>query len=65
MSLHDGETNQILMNRTIQSAIIVLCGLYCISVAHLIITSRIPIGFKVNYHDMMHFARYMMFTIDK
>ena len=32
MSLHDGDTNQILMIRPIQSAISVLCGLYCVYV---------------------------------
>ena len=53
MSLHVGETIQILMNRPIQSANSVLCGLFCTYGAHSIITSRFPIGFKVDDHDMM------------
>ena len=60
MSLHDGETNQILMNRPIQSANSVLGGLYCVYVAHLIITSRFPLGLKVNGHYMMRFAKHML-----
>ena len=52
--------NQILMNKPIQSAISVLCGLYCIYVAHVIISSKFPIGFMVNDHDMMRFAKHMM-----
>ena len=57
-SIHDG--NQILMNKPIQSANSILCGLYCIYVAHVIISSEFPIGFKVNDHDMMRFAKHMM-----
>ena len=57
-SIHEG--NQILMNNPIQSANSVLCGLYCIYVAHVIISSKFPIGFKVNNHDMMRFAKHMM-----
>ena len=57
-SIHEG--NQILMNKPIQSANSVLCGLYCIYVAHVIISSKFPIGFKVNDHDMMSFAKHMM-----
>ena len=60
MSLHDGETNLILMNRRIQSANSLLCGLYCVYVAHLIITSRFPLGLKTNDHDMMRFAKHML-----
>ena len=57
-SIHEG--NQILMNKPIQSANSVLCGLYCIYVAHVIISSKFLIGFKVNDHDMMRFAKHMM-----
>ena len=57
-SIH--EVNQILMNKPIQRAKSVLCGLYCIYVAHVIILSKFPIGFKVKNHDMMRFAKYMM-----
>ena len=48
------------MNKPIQSANSVLCGLYCIYVAHVIISSKFPIGFKVNDHDMMRFAKHMV-----
>ena len=57
-SIH--EVNQILMNKPIQSANSVLCGLYCIYIAHVILSSKLPIGFKVNYQDMMRFAKHMM-----
>ena len=57
MSLNDGETKQILMNRPTQSANSVLCGLYCVYVAHLIITTRFPLGLKMKDHDMMRFAK--------
>ena len=57
-SIHEG--NQILVNKPIQSAISVLCGLYCIYVAHIIISSKFPIGFNVNDDDMMLFAKHMM-----
>ena len=60
-SIHEG--NQILMNKPIQSANSVLCGLYCIYVAHVIISSKFPIGFKVNDHDMMRFAKHMMLSL--
>ena len=56
-SIH--EENQILMNKPIQSANSVLCELYCIYVAHVIILSKIPIGFKVIDYDMMRFANHM------
>ena len=59
-SIHEG--NQILMNKPIQSANSVLCGLYCIYVAHVIISSKFP-GFKVNDHDMMRFAKHMMLKL--
>ena len=57
-SIHEG--NQILMNKPIQSTNSVLCELYCIYVAHVIISSKFPIGFKLNDHDMMRFAKHMM-----
>ena len=43
-SIHEG--NQILMNKPIQSANSVLCGLYCIYVAHVILSSKFPKDFK-------------------
>ena len=60
MSLYDGETNQMLMNRPIQSANSVLCRLYCVYVGHLIINSRFPLGLKVIDLDMMRFAKHML-----
>ena len=63
MSFYDSETNQILMNRPMTysiSKLSFMC-LSCVYVAHLIITSRFPIGFKVNDHDRMRFARHMVF----
>ena len=57
-SIHEG--NQIVMNKPIQSAYSVLYGLYCVYVAHVIVSSKFPISFKVNDHDMMHFAKHMM-----
>ena len=57
-SIH--EENQILMNKPTQSANSVLCGLYCIYVAHVIISSNFPISFKANDHDMMRSAKHMM-----
>ena len=57
-SIHEG--NQILMNKPIQSANAVLCGLCCIYVAHVILSSKFPIGFKVNNHDIMRFAKHLM-----
>ena len=51
------------MNKPFQSANLVLCGLYCIYVAHVIISSKFPIGFKVNDHDMMRFAKHMMLEL--
>ena len=48
------------MNKPIQSA---NCGLYCIYVAHVIISSKFPIVFKVNDHDMMRFAEHMMLLL--
>ena len=61
-SIHEG--NQILMNKPIQSANSVLCGLYCFYVAHVIISSKFPISFKVNDHDMMRFVILMHFFND-
>ena len=60
-SIHEG--NQILMNKPIQSANSVLCGLFCIYVAHVIISFKLPIGFKVNDYDMMRFAQHMMLQL--
>ena len=60
-SIHEG--NQIVMNKSIQSANSVLCGLYCIHVAHAVISSKFPISFKVNDHDMMRFAKHMIYVI--
>ena len=60
-SIH--EENHILMNKPIQSANSFLCGLYCIYVAHVIISSKFPIGFKINDHDMMRFANHMMLYV--
>ena len=60
-SIHEG--NQILMNKPIQSANSALCGLYCIYVAHVIISSKLPVSFKVNDHDMMRFAKHVMLQI--
>ena len=57
-SIHEG--NQILMNKPIQSANLILCGLYCIYLAHVIILSKFPIEFKVNNYDMMRFVKNMM-----
>ena len=55
LSLHEG--NQIMMNKPIQSANTVLCGLYCIKFAHVIVSSKFLIGFKVNDYDLMRFAK--------
>ena len=41
------EGNQLLMKKPIKSADSVLCGLYCIYVAHVTITKRFPIGFNL------------------
>ena len=57
-SIHEG--NQILMDKPIQSIYSILCGHFCIYVAHVIFLSKFPIGFKVNDHDMMRFAKHMM-----
>ena len=57
-SIHEG--NQILMNKPIQSANSVLCGLYCIYLARVIILSKFRIEFKVNNYDMMRFVKHMM-----
>ena len=54
------ERNELLMNKPIQSANSVLCGLFCIYVAHVILSSKFSIGFKMNDHDMMLFAKHMM-----
>ena len=55
------ERNQLLMKKPIQSADSVLCGLYCIYVAQVIITNRFPIRFKFNDHDLIRFAKHMLF----
>ena len=60
MSFSILEGNQILMNKQIQSANSVLCGLYFVYVAHVTLSSKFPISFKVNDHDMMRFAKHMM-----
>ena len=44
-TIHEG--NQLLMKKPKQSADSVLCGLYCTYVAHVIITIRFPIAFKI------------------
>ena len=58
-TIHEG--NQLLMKKPIQSADSVLCGLYCVYVAHVIITNRFPLGFKLNDHDLIRFAKHMLF----
>ena len=57
-TIHEG--NQLLMKKPIQSADSVLC-VYCIYVAHVIITNRFPIGFKLNDYDLIRFAKHMLF----
>ena len=57
--IHEG--NQLLMKKLIQPADSVLCGLYCIYVAHVIITNKFPICFKLNDHDLIRFAKHMLF----
>ena len=49
------------MKKPIQSADSVLCGPYCIYVAHVIIKNRFPIGFKLNDHALIRFAKDMLF----
>ena len=49
------------MKKPIQSADSVLCGLYCIYVAHVIIKNKYPIGFKLNDHDLIRLAKHMLF----
>ena len=61
-TIHEG--NQLLLKKPIQSANSVLCGLYCIYVAHVIITNKLPIGFKLNDHDLIRFAKHMLFYIN-
>ena len=56
-SIHEG--NQLLTKKRIQSADLVLCGLYCFYVAHVIITNKIPMGFKLNDHEVIRFAKHM------
>ena len=58
-TIHEG--NQLLLKKPIQSADSVLCGLYCIYVAHVIITNKFPIGLKLNDHDLIRFAKHMLF----
>ena len=58
-TIHEG--NQLLMKKPKQSADSVLCGLYCIYVAHVIITNRFPIGFNLNDHDFIRFVKHMFF----
>ena len=48
------------MNKPIQSANLILSGRFCIYVAHDIISIKFAIGFNVNDHDMMRFAKRMM-----
>ena len=55
------EGNQLRMKKPKQSADSVLCGLYCIYVAHAVITNRFQIGFKLNDHDLIRFAKHMLF----
>ena len=45
------------MNNPIQQANSVSFGLYCIYVAHVVISSNVPVGFEVNDHEMMRFAK--------
>ena len=58
-TIHEG--NQLLMKKPIQSADSVLCGLFSIYVAHVIITNRFQIGFKLNDHDLIRFAKHILF----
>ena len=58
-TIHEG--NQLLIKKQIQSADSVLWGLYCISAAHVKITNNFPIGFKLNDHDLIRFAKHMFF----
>ena len=58
-TIHEG--NQLLMKKPIKSADSMLCGLYCISVAHVIITNKFLIGFKFNDRDLIRFAKNMLF----
>ena len=60
LSLIRSPNDFVFMSEPIQSANSVLCGLYCIYVAHVILIPKIPIGFKVKDHDMMRFAKHMM-----
>ena len=57
-SIHEG--NQLLMKKRIQSADLVLRGLYCTYVARVIITKKIPMGFKLNDHELIRFAKRML-----
>ena len=50
-TIHEG--NELLMKKPIQSADSMLCGLYCIYVAHVIFTKKCPIGFKFNDPDLI------------
>ena len=54
-TIHEG--NQLLKKKSIQSADSVLCGLTCFYVAHVINTNRFPVGFKINDHDFIRFAK--------
>ena len=58
-TIHEG--NQLLMKKTTQSADSVLCGLYCFYVAHVIITNKLSIGFKLNDPDLIRLAKHMLF----
>ena len=58
-TVHEG--NKLLMKKPIQSADSVLCGLFCIYVAHVIITNKFPTGFKLKNHDLIRFAKHMLF----
>ena len=58
-TIHEG--NQLLMKKPVQSAESVLSGFYCIYVAHIKITNRFSIGFKLNNHDLLRNAIPMIF----
>ena len=55
------ELNQLLMIKQIQSANSVLCGLNCNYVAHIINKLKFPISFKFIDHDLIRFAKHMLF----
>ena len=49
-----------MINKPIQSANSVLCGHDCIYVAHVVLSSKFSLDFKVKDHDTMRFAKHMM-----